>query len=93
MSVHHYRASADDAWLSENIRAQPCCYCGQELPYPFIAWWGFGETVALHVGCTVELCIRLLRDVHQVECETHQDVTTDAVVALRTRLRREEGLR
>lgn len=53
----------------------PCFYCHQGLQGTVILWWGSGADIYLHPACAVELSIRLLRDVHEVEQETHENVT------------------
>ena len=93
MSVQRFRPPTHpEAWFPNSFRAQPCYYCGHSLTSPFIAWMGAGEAIALHPACTVELGIRLFRDVHQIECETSY-VTSRTLPDLRERLQREEGLR
>ena len=83
-----------EAWVSEPFRGQPCYYCADILTDPFVLWMGIGEAIAMHPGCVVELSIRLLRDVWEVECRSNTYVTTrDPVAELRARLRRQEGLR
>lgn len=47
-----------------------CFYCHTSIEaMPYINWMGTTE-IELHPACVVELCLRLLRDVHEVEC-TH----------------------
>jgi hypothetical protein len=92
MSVMRFKPpTAPEAWLPNGFLHKPCYYCAETLQSPFIMWMGAGEPLGLHPACTVELSIRLLRDVHQVECETHNDVTrkpgpADQLAALRERL-------
>ncbi len=38
-------------------------------------WWGEGADLYLHPECTVELSIRLLRDVHEIERENQTNIT------------------
>lgn len=67
-----------DGSASENCwqGGEKCFYCGLVLSQEEYAvqWMGFGgdsgHTLYMHSGCTVELTIRLLRDVHEVECRT-----------------------
>lgn len=48
----------------------PCFFCHENIGVtPYIGWLGT-EEVWLHPECTVELCLRLLRDVHEIECRT-----------------------
>ncbi len=53
----------------------PCFYCQYPLSGMVIAWWGNGADVYLHPKCTVELSIRLLRDIHEVEHQTRTSIT------------------
>ena len=94
MSVERFLpATEPDAWLPNSFREQPCFYCGSALRSPFVVWTGFGESIALHPGCVVELAIRLFRDVHEIECSTDAYITSRTLPELRERLRQEEGLR
>ena len=92
MSVLRFKPHSDpDAFLPNSFLQARCYYCAAHLGSPFVMWMGAGEPLALHPRCVVELSIRLLRDVHQVECETGNDITNppkpgDQLVALRERL-------
>ena len=93
MSVQTFRPPHHpEAWVSDPFRGQPCFYCYQTLTSPFVLWMG-GEALALHPGCVVELSIRLLRDVWQIEHTTGAYITSRALPELRERLMREEGKR
>ena len=99
MSVQYLHPPHPDLdWLNDQLVKQPCYYCAGVLESPFLVWMGAGEALTLHPACTVELTIRLLRDVHQVECQSHRDITDPLTPAeglrlrLRERLRKEEGL-
>ncbi len=48
-----------------------CFYCGNPTQDPAIVWSGFGDEMFLHPTCCVELAIRVLRDVHELEGKTH----------------------
>jgi hypothetical protein len=68
------------AW---GIKGEVCLYCGRETAPPLVVWHGSGRgdgvtLVVLHPGCVVELMIRMIRDVHEVEIRTHEGVTRDA---------------
>ena len=52
-----------------------CFFCGRGIEGTVIAWWGSGSDVHLHPKCTVELAIRLLRDVHEVEHSERTSIT------------------
>jgi hypothetical protein len=92
MSVLRFKPATDsEAFFPNSFLRARCFYCAEIMSSPFIIWMGAGEPLALHPNCTVEFSIRLLRDVHQVECETHNDVTrkpgpADQLAALRERL-------
>ncbi len=97
MSVMHLKPSASsESSLAALFTRRRCYYCGIVLTAtaPFVLWMGFGESVALHPGCVVELTIRLLHDVHEIESTTHTSVTTppappspaEQLAALRARL-------
>lgn len=47
---------------------QRCFYCGDTIRDVGIMWMGLTGHVYLHPPCVVELTIRLLRDVHEYEC-------------------------
>jgi hypothetical protein len=47
-----------------------CFYCWGPLDNPAIEWSGSTGFICLHPGCVVELAIRLVRDVHEVESRT-----------------------
>jgi hypothetical protein len=56
-----------------------CFYCSAPIQeFPYIDWLGTSE-IDFHPACVIELCVRLLRDVHQVECESKLEahLTTD----------------
>lgn len=55
--------------------SSPCFYCGELVTVPFIQWIG-ESTITLHPECTVEFAIRLLRDVHEFECEEKRELLT-----------------
>src|SRR5215207_7970191 len=76
VSVMHFKPATDpDAFFPNSFLQARCYYCGAYLGSPFVMWQGAGDPLALPPSCTVELTIRLLRDVHQVECETSNDIT------------------
>jgi hypothetical protein len=54
-----------------------CYYCHRQLGEGYgVMWAGAGpEQLALHPECAVELTLRLLRDVHQIECMCQRKVT------------------
>jgi len=52
-----------------------CFYCGYPLKGTIVAWWGNGADIYLHPSCVVELTIRMLRDVHEIECQTQTAIT------------------
>lgn len=53
----------------------PCFYCHQRLHGAVVMWWGEGADLYLHPECTVELSIRLLRDVHEIERNRQTNIT------------------
>jgi len=53
---------------------QLCFYCRDSIvELPYISWIGTTD-VFLHPACAIELSLRLLRDVHQVECRFDKTV-------------------
>ena len=62
-----------------NRRAIPdgtqCFYCGYPISGTVVLWWGESGDIHLHPGCTVELSIRLLRDVHEIERASQTTIT------------------
>jgi len=50
------------------LGSECCFYCSNPImSRPFIEWLGHTEIV-LHPACAVDFCLRLLRDVHEIEC-------------------------
>ncbi len=47
-----------------------CFYCNREISdiEESIYWSGSTSEISLHPHCTADLAIRLLRDVHELEC-------------------------
>lgn len=57
-----------------------CFFCSNPiLDKPFVNWMGHGENIFLHPTCTMEFCLRLLRDVHEIECRYHQEVRLETI--------------
>jgi hypothetical protein len=51
-----------------------CFYCHHPITEkPFINWIG-DSTIYLHPPCVLELCLRLLKDVHEFECRYTKEV-------------------
>lgn len=48
-----------------------CFYCGDKAWPPFVMWQGVPDTIYLHPECAIRLMIRLMRDVHDVQCNSH----------------------
>ena len=92
-SIHHFPGS--------QFREASCFYCHEPVSAPALYWMGsapreedHASLLVLHPACTVELAIRLFRDVHEIECRTYEYVTEmPGIERLRTRLLREEGVR
>ncbi len=79
-------------FLLDAVRGeQDCFYCGEALTSPAIHWMGTGFNLIVHPGCCVELVIRLLRDVYQIENESRIKVTARTLPELRRRLMAEEA--
>jgi hypothetical protein len=59
---------------------QGCFYCGAAVGEVFIEWHGHDHrlrglsVIQLHPVCAVELCVRLLRDAHEYECQFKQSL-------------------
>jgi hypothetical protein len=51
-------------------RSDRCFFCGEGFwaPRRVVAWFGYGYTLWLHPECAVNLMLRLMRDVHAVQC-------------------------
>jgi len=47
---------------------QICFYCYGATEDPTIIWVGSTGEIFLHPACAAELIIRLIRDVHELEC-------------------------
>ena len=93
VSVQPFRTPAHPAaWYAATFREQSCFFGDGLLAAPFSICHGFGEPIALHPPCVVELTIRLYRDVWEIECSPgYGYVTERSLTALRERLVREEG--
>ncbi len=52
-----------------------CFVCSTLLGFPFIQWRG-ETTVNMHPECTLHLCVRLMRDVHEAETKYGLVTTT-----------------
>ncbi len=54
------------------LKRERCFHCHKPMFAPAIEWRGQAEkeyvTLYLHPACAVEFAIRLLRDVHEIEC-------------------------
>ena len=72
-------------------RGAACFYCHKPLTSPCVHWMGSGFDLYCHPACVVELTIRLLRDVHEIECSTNTDITSRTTPELRQRLVAEES--
>ena len=72
-------AQTSDSAGGTDRRAVPagtaCYYCSYPLQGTVILWWGRGADIHLHPQCAVELSIRLMRDVHEVERATRSHIT------------------
>lgn len=44
-----------------------CFFCYEAISYPAVFWMGSGGRIYLHPRCALELLVRLLRDVHELE--------------------------
>jgi hypothetical protein len=49
---------------------QRCFLCGKATDDPSVMWSGFTDDIFLHAECAVEMSLRLLRDVHELEHRT-----------------------
>jgi hypothetical protein len=49
---------------------QRCFLCGKATDDPSVMWSGFSTDVFLHPECAVEMSLRVLRDVHELEHRT-----------------------
>lgn len=64
--------SADDMSACMAELDDECFYCGGKLAqYPVIYWTAGGEDIKLHPACTLDLNVRLMRDVHETQCGPH----------------------
>src|SRR3989338_3850979 len=70
MSITWNELDSTSYFWSNNVkRAEHCFFCGHRLAYPVIGWMGHGSDLVMHHHCALSLCIRLIRDVHEVECK------------------------
>ena len=67
----------DSGYLFDgDLLGRPCFYCHTALQAPFVVWMGAPLTdtddgrLALHPACVLDLFVRLVRDVHEIECKT-----------------------
>ena len=47
-----------------------CFYCSEAMTFPALEWMGSTGTVYLHTDCATRLCIRIFRDVHEIQQRT-----------------------
>ena len=60
----------------ESILEEKCFYCGLAIgTFPFITWIGSGATINLHPACTLNLVVRLMHDVHDVQIHSSSHAT------------------
>ncbi len=55
-----------------------CFFCGNPTHDPAIVWSGFGDEIFLHPACSMELVLRLVRDVHELEHKTDSRLVLQA---------------
>jgi hypothetical protein len=50
-----------------------CFFCGRILHYPYVTWMGIdARHINLHPHCVSDLCLRLMRDIGELElCAGH----------------------
>lgn len=69
-----------DIWDLYTPGRSTCFHCNKVISAPTpIHWHGSDDhgkpaSLLFHPGCAVELSIRLLRDVHAIECQEHLEV-------------------
>ncbi len=53
------------------VKDAACIYCGEPLDAPHILWVGRTAELLVHAACALDFSLRLLRDVHEIECRLH----------------------
>ena len=46
-----------------------CYYCGNRIKGPCV-WWRGAPDIWLHPECVVQMMIRMMSDVHEIQCKT-----------------------
>jgi hypothetical protein len=53
--------------IADPAAGERCFYCGEDVTDPVIHWQGETGEIYLHKACALDLVVRVLRDVHELE--------------------------
>lgn len=59
----------ESMFIPKELKHRECWYCYNSFSWPMIIWVGNEYNAWLHPGCALALCMRLIRDVHEIECK------------------------
>jgi len=48
--------------------SETCFYCDRKIALGWAVQWQGTTAIFLHPGCAVEFTIRIMRDIHDIEC-------------------------
>ena len=73
--MQHYSDGSVDVTCFHAGNQTECFYCYQVIDEETYAvqWRGGDHDLWLHPGCVMELSLRLFRDVHEIECMSHEE--------------------
>jgi len=62
-----------DGGITDTAAGKVCFYCGATLADPAVHWSGMTREIYLHQHCALDLPVRLLRDVHELQNPSFYD--------------------
>ncbi len=62
-----------------------CFYCYKPIDGPLVSWLGDSAEILLHPQCAIDLCIRLMRDVHEWQCSPRGELPPSGKVRVGAR--------
>lgn len=65
----HFSGAYSQAMRSDvEAEEAECFYCGKAVGFPALFWMGATGNVYLHPDCLQLLIVRLMRDLHEIQC-------------------------
>jgi hypothetical protein len=59
-----------EGFRGRDLKNEECYYCGKEVKPPMV-WWRGNPDIFLHPECVIQLFIRMMKDVHEIQVKTH----------------------